>query len=123
MSAHSIKFDDRGREILSDRPVAFNVPAQRRISTLDFHRERLLQEREMMRRMIEDMKAESEYETFEEANDFRVRDDLDEDAEFSDFELADDGLDALDSLAREEYRRVVEQTVGTDKKDITGTDS
>lgn len=118
-----IKFDDRGREILSDMPAAFTVPVQKRISTLDFHRQRLLEQREAMQRMLQELREDSEHETFAEANDFRVEDPFDEDAKFSDFELDDDNIDGLDALARKEYQRVVENTRAADKKDINGNDS
>lgn len=119
-----IFFDDRGREILDDMPAAFTIPDQRRISTLDFHRQKLLEQRELMRRMLEDLREENEYETFAEANDFRVKDDFDEQADYSDFELDDDSLDGVEALAREEHRRYLAGTTRkTEQKDITGNDS
>lgn len=102
-----IKFDDRGREILSEIPASFTLPTPRPISTLDFHRQRLLEQREAIRRMMEEMKENEEYETFAEANDFRVEDPFDEAAAYTDFELDDDGLDGVEAVAREEYRRAV----------------
>lgn len=119
----SISFDDRGREILSDMPAAFNVPVQKRISTLDFHRQRLLEQREAMRRMIEEMREEGEFETFREANDFEVEDPYDDHTPGTDYELADDGTDGLDALAEKEYRRIVANTAQTDTKDLNGNDS
>lgn len=119
-----IQFDDRGREILDDMPASFILPDQRRISTLDFHRQRLLEQREALRRMMEELKEDSEFETFAEANDFRVRDDFDEDAEFSDFELDDDNLDGVETLARKEYQRIVESSARkTEQKNLSGNDS
>lgn len=104
-----VRHDERGREILSDMPCHFIVPNQRRISTLDFHRQRLLEQREMMRRMIEEMESDSSFETFADANDFSCEDPLDEDAFSSDFELDDDGLDGLQALAEAEYNRISAQ--------------
>lgn len=100
-----ISFDEKGREILSDMPAAFTLPDQRRISTLDFHRQRLLDQRESLRRMMQELREENEVETFAEANDFKVKDDFDAYAETTDFELDDDNLDGLEALAREEHRR------------------
>lgn len=102
-----IKFDERGREILSDMPSHFVVPTQKRISTLDFHRQRLLEQREMMFRMMQEMREDSEYESFKDANDFDVEDDFDEEIHQSDYELSDDGLDGLEALARQEYSRIL----------------
>ena len=118
-----IGFDERGREVLSDMPAAFTVPVQKRISTLDFHRQRLLEQREAMRRMIEELREENEHETFAEANDFDVDDPYDERPAGSDYELADDGLDGLDALAQREYQRVVEEARKTDSKNLNSNDS
>lgn len=115
-----ILFDSRGREILSDMPTHFNVPIQKRISTLDFHRQRLLEQREMMRQMLEDLRAEDEAETFAEANDFRCEDPLDEEAAYTDFELSDDGLDGLETLAQAEYQRL---SAETSRKTVTVPDN
>ncbi|WP_276819087.1 hypothetical protein [Mailhella massiliensis] len=99
-------YDERGREVLSDVPVAFNVPVQKNISTLDFHRQRILEERERLREMLARMKEDSEFETFEEANDFNVEDPLDPEAFVSSFELDDDIVDPVRALAEAEHRRV-----------------
>nr|CDL65913.1 unnamed protein product [uncultured bacterium] len=113
-----ISFDARGREILSDIPAAFNVPVQKRISTLDFHRQRLLEQREAMRRALEDMQAEAEQESFKEANDFAVEDPFDEFPEGTDFELDDDSPDGLDAVAERMYRESVEETARANRKNI-----
>lgn len=106
-----INHDSRGREILSDMPASFTVPGHKRISTLDFHRQRLLEQREMMRRMLEDICEDQEYETFKEANDFAVKDPLDEETAYrTDFELDDDDLDVSRVLAEESYRNLAQQT-------------
>lgn len=117
-----IRHDEKGREILSDMPAAFNVPTQKRISTLDFHRQRLLEQREMMRRMMEEMREDMEHETFREANDFAVEDPFDETiATHSDFELDDDSLDGLETVAREEYQRALAKTAKTNRQDIVAS--
>lgn len=114
-----IQHDEKGREILSDMPVAFNVPTQKRISTLDFHRQRLLEQREMMRRMMDEMREDMEHETFREANDFAVEDPFDESiATRSDFELDDDSLDGLEAVAREEHRRTLAKTADANRQDM-----
>lgn len=118
-----IGFDERGREVLSDTPAAFTIPVQRRISTLDFHRQRLLEQREAMRRMIEDLREENEYETFAEANDFDVDDPYDERPAGTDYELADDGLDGFDALVQREYQRIVEEARKADSKNLNSNDS
>lgn len=106
-----IKFDERGREILSSMPVAFNVPVQKRLSTLDFHRQRLLDQREAMRRMIEEMQYDNEHETYAEASDFAVEDAFDESiARASDFELDDDSLDPSLRIAEEAFREASGKT-------------
>lgn len=106
-----IKFDERGREILSSMPVAFNVPIQKRLSTLDFHRQRLLDQREVMRRMIEEMQYDKEHETYAEANDFAVEDAFDESiAHASDFELDDDTVDPAYRIAEETVRETARKT-------------
>lgn len=99
-----MEFDEKGREVLSQIPVAFNVPVQRTISTLDFHRQRILEQREQLRQMLESMKQDGEYETFDEANDFTVDDPLDPEASTSEFELDDDVVDPSVALAEKEYR-------------------
>lgn len=104
--SQQIQFDELGREILSDVPVAFNVPVQKRISTLDFHRQRIIEERERLREMLARMQEDKEVETFAEANDFTVDDPLDPEAGFSDYELDDDVVDPAMALAQEEHRRV-----------------
>lgn len=109
-NSNSIQFDERGREILSNVPVAFNVPVQKRISTLDFHRQRLLEERQRMREMLEAMKEDQEFETFAEANDFSVDDPLDPEAKYSDYELDDDVVDVARTLAEAEHSRIASQT-------------
>lgn len=105
-----IQFDERGREILSQVPVAFNVPVQKRISTLDFHRQRILEERERLREMLARMKEDEEFETFEEANDFNVDDPLDPEVKYSEFELDDDVVDPARALAEAEHSRIVSQS-------------
>lgn len=119
-----VTFDARGREILDPMPAAFVVPApdQRRISTLDFHRAKLLEQREIMRRMLEDMKADSEHETLAEANDFRVEDPLDEEASHSDFELDDDDLDVVEAISREAYNSAMATTAKQNQQTVTVTD-
>lgn len=114
-----ISFDSRGREVLSDVPAQFVVPDQRRISTLDFHRQRLLEERENLRRMLAEMKESEEFETFAEANDFRVEDPFDDEAQFTDFELDDDSLDGLEAVAREEHRRTMAKVADANRQNIT----
>lgn len=99
-----MEFDEKGREVLSQIPVAFNVPVQRRISTLDFHRQRIIEERQRLREMLEAMQADAEVETFAEANDFNVDDPLDPEAATSEFELDDDVIDPALALAEKEYR-------------------
>lgn len=108
-TSNSIQFDERGREILSNVPVAFNVPIQKRISTLDFHRQRLLEERQRMREMLEAMKEDQEFETFAEANDFSVDDPLDPEAKYSDYELDDDVVDVAQAFAEAEHSRIAPQ--------------
>lgn len=100
-----MEFDERGREVLSQIPVAFNVPVEKRISTLDFHRQRLLEQREQLRQMLEAMRSDGEVETLAEANDFRVDDPLDPEAAISDFELDDDVEDVSSVLAEKEFSR------------------
>ena len=114
-----ISFDSRGREVLSDIPASFVVPDQRRISALDFHRQRLLEQREIMRHMLEDMKEDAEYETFAEANDFSVDDPLDDDVMRTDYELDDDNLDGVEALAREVHKRTLEKTSRANREDMT----
>lgn len=118
-----IQFDSRGREILSDIPSSFYVPVQKSVSTLDFHRAKLLETREQMRRMIEEMRAESEYETFAEANDFAVEDPFDDFPEGTDFELADDGMDGLSSLAEKVHREAVAEATRQNMTASTETQS
>lgn len=113
-----ISFDARGREILSDIPAAFNVPVQKRISTLDFHRQRLLEQREAMRRMLEEMQAEGEQESYKEANDFAVEDPFDEFPEGTDFELDDDNSDGLSAVAERMYRESLEETARANRQNI-----
>lgn len=118
-----IRFDERGREILSDVPAAFNVPVQKRISTLDFHRQRLLEERQRLQEMLQAMREDSEVETFAEANDFNVEDPLDETAAYTDFELDDDNSDGINALAEKEYQRLMAEAPKSDSKNITKNDS
>lgn len=116
-----IQFDDRGREILSDMPVAFNVPVRPSISTLDFHRQRLLDQREAVRRMIEEMKYDNEHETYAEANDFAIEDPFDESiATASDFELDDDTVDPAHRILEEALR---EDPVKTGNENVTSTET
>lgn len=114
-----IRHDEKGREVLSDMPVAFNVPTPKRISTLDFHRSRLLEQREAMRRMLEEMQEDKEHETFREANDFAVEDPFDESiVHRTDFELDDDNLDVSSVLAEESYREMAKKNLtSTEQKD------
>lgn len=114
-----IRHDDKGREVLSDMPVAFNVPTQKRISTLDFHRSRLLEQREAMRRMLEEMQEDKEHETFREANDFAVEDPFDESiVDRTDFELDDDNVDVSRILAEKAHREMAKQNLtSTEQKD------
>ena len=116
-----ISFDNRGREILSDVPAQFVLPDQRRISTLDFHRQRLLEQREAMRSMLEQMREDEEHETFAEANDFRVADPFDPESEFTDYELDDDNLDGLEAVAREVYNRSLEEASRTNRQNMNAS--
>lgn len=119
-----ITFDSRGREQLSDIPASFVVPTQRRISTLDFHRQRLLEQRELLRRMMEEMKEDSEYESFKEANDFAVEDPFDEEvSRRTDFELDDDGMDGLEAVYQRVHSETVEKASRQDMNTSTETQS
>lgn len=116
-----IAFDNRGREILSDVPAQFVLPDQRRISTLDFHRQRLLEERERMRLALAQMREDEEYETFAEANDFRVADPFDPEAEFTDYELDDDNMDGLERVAREVHSRTLEEAARANRQNMNAS--
>lgn len=107
-----IAFDEHGREIPSPTPVAFHAPQQERFSVLDYHRQRLLDQRKALLEMLESLK-EDEFETFAEADDFVVDDPLDPGCMDSVFELDDDGLEGLERLARAEYKKLSEQAVST----------
>lgn len=107
-----IAFDEQGREIPSPTPVAFHAPQQERFSVLDYHRQRLLDQRQALFQMLDAIK-EDEYETFAEADDFAVEDPLDPDSMASVFELDDDGLEGLERLARAEYKKLSGQAVST----------
>lgn len=114
-----IRHDARGRELLSDMPTHFTLPNPKRISTLDFHRARLIEQREAMRAAIEAMREDSEHETFREANDFAVEDPFDDEiSRRTDFELDDDAGDGLEALAREEYQRTVAETSVANRKNM-----
>lgn len=84
-----VKHDEQGREIVDRRKVA--VPVK-------FRRNERTELREIIRSEVSDIAAKNEAETFEEANDFDIADDVTDIVPSSVHEVADDD-DAFNEYA------------------------